>query len=87
MTGDRPPTISIPRDLTERLELARRLYRDYHARCFWHCPRDLEITEELLPFVAKGLRTYGGRQGFILGSKLLSSIGTTHSAQEIDECR
>jgi len=62
---------SPPSNLTERLELANKLYREYHTRCFWHCPRELEITEELLPLVVKGLRTHGGRRGFILASKLL----------------
>ena len=57
--------------LAERLELASRLYREYHTRCFWHCPHDLAITEDLIPFVVKGLRTYGGHRGSILASKLL----------------
>jgi hypothetical protein len=64
-------TIPTPGNLDERLALANQLYREYHTRCFWHCPRDLEITEELLPLVVKGLRTHGGRRGFILASKLL----------------
>jgi hypothetical protein len=54
----------------ERLDLAGRLFREFYATCFWHCPRDLEITEELVAFVAKGLRTYGGRRGFLLAAKL-----------------
>ena len=54
----------------DRLELANQLYREYHARCFWHCPRALVITEELIPFVIKGLRAHGGRRGFILSGKL-----------------
>lgn len=58
-------------NLYERLELARQLYREYHTRCFWHCPRDLDITEDLIPFVVKGLRACGGRRGFILASKIL----------------
>jgi hypothetical protein len=58
----------------ERLELANQLYREYHARCFWHCRRDLEITEELIPFVVKGLRAHGGRRGFILSGKLRPSL-------------
>jgi hypothetical protein len=28
------------------------------------------VTEELLPYVIKGLRTHGGRRGFILSGKL-----------------
>jgi hypothetical protein len=65
-----PTTIPTPRTLCERLELANRLYREFHTRCFWHAPRDLVITEELIPFVVKGLRADGGRRGFILSGKL-----------------
>ena len=79
-------TVSSPRSLSERLELANRLYREYHTLCFWHCRRDLEITEDLIPFVVKGLRTHGGRRGFILASKLVSE-GTTDSSREPLECR
>lgn len=52
------------------LKLANQLYQEYHTRCFWHSPRDLDITEDLLPFVVKGLRTYGGHRGFMLAGKL-----------------
>ena len=54
-----------------RLELANQLFRTFHARCFWHSPRDLVITEEMIPFVVKGLRTHGGRRGFMLAEKLM----------------
>ncbi len=47
-------TISTPRELVGRLRLANQLYREYHTRCFWHCRRELEITEELLRLVVKG---------------------------------
>jgi hypothetical protein len=53
-----------------RLELANRLYCEFYARCFWHCPRDLLITEDLIPLVVKGLRCHGGRRGFILAAPL-----------------
>lgn len=53
-----------------RLLLANELFRTYHSRCFWHSPHDLAITEELIPFVIRGLRTHGGRRGFILAEKL-----------------
>ena len=63
-------TGTTPLTLEERLELANRLYREYHTRCFWHCPRDLVITEEMIPLVVSGLRKHGGRRGFILSGKL-----------------
>ena len=69
-TNPTPPTAPVPLTPEERLKLANRLYRAYHARCFWHCPRDLVITEDLIPLVRNGLRKHGGRQGFILSGKL-----------------
>jgi hypothetical protein len=76
-----PENISVPPEtpsLTEleRLELANRLYQEYYTRCFWHCPRDLLITEELLPLVSNGLRKHGGRRGFILAARLQPARST-----------
>ena len=65
-----PPPTPTPSAGDERLELANQLYREFHTRCFWHSPRDLRVTEDLIPFVVKGLRAYGGRRGFILAAKL-----------------
>jgi hypothetical protein len=67
------PAISTPCDLHEQLRLANLLYREFQSRCFWHSPRDLVITEELIPFVVKGLRTYGGHRGFKLAGRLQPS--------------
>lgn len=53
-----------------RLELAKQLYSEFHSMCFWHCPKDLEITEQRIQFVADGLKKHGGRRGFILSGKL-----------------
>jgi hypothetical protein len=63
-------TTSPPHNLQERLELANCLYREFRHQCFWHSPPDLVITEDLIPFVVKGLRTYGGHRGFKLAGKL-----------------
>jgi hypothetical protein len=65
-------TPTVPASLTPegRLKLANRLYREFHVLCFWHCPPDLIITEDLMPLVVKGLRQHGGRRGFILSGKL-----------------
>ncbi len=67
---DQASTIATPQNLSERLELARDLFQRFHARCFWHSPHDLEITEDLIPFVAKGLRDNGGHVGYMLAGKL-----------------
>ncbi len=58
-----------PQNQAERLELANQLFREFQTRCFWHAPRDLVVTEESIPFVVKGLRTHGGRRGFMLAEK------------------
>ena len=81
-TNQTPPTPT-PGNLDERLKLANQLYREFHTRCFWHSPRDLVITEDLLPFVAKGLRTHGGHLGFALAGRLLPIA----DAREPQECR
>ncbi len=65
-----PPTTATPQNGDERLELANQLFREFHTRCFWHSPHDLVITEDLIPFVVKGLRTHGGHRGFMLAGKL-----------------
>jgi len=77
------PTISTPQNHYERLELARELFQRFHAQCFWHSPRDLKITEDLIPFVAKGLRANGGRCGFVLAGKLQPNA----YERELLECR
>lgn len=55
--------VSHPQNRYEGLELARELFRRFYALCFWHSPPDLEITEDLIPFVIKGLRANGGHWG------------------------
>lgn len=57
-------------ETVDRIALAAQLYREFHASCFWHCPKDLVITEDKVEFVAKGLRAYGGHRGFRLAGKL-----------------
>jgi hypothetical protein len=53
-----------------RVREARRAFRAFHARCFWSSPRDLAITAADLPWVAQRLKTYGGREGWRIGSSL-----------------
>jgi len=70
------------------LELANRLYREYHARCFWHSPRGLIITEDLIPLVVKGLRKHGGRRGFILSGQIKCERATPQGTERVvPECR
>jgi hypothetical protein len=65
--------ITVPECALNRLELARELFDKFYGRCFWHSPRNLEITEDLIPFVMKGLCDNGGRSGFMWAEKLNSA--------------
>jgi hypothetical protein len=81
-------TVTAIHDQMERLELANRLFREFHGLCFWHCPRDLVVTQDMIPLVVKGLRTHGGRRGFMLAGQL-QSIDTFSAALDkgSPECR
>jgi len=52
------------------LERAQELFEKYFEQCFWHMRRDLIITENNLPQIIKGLRTFGGRNGFMEAQEL-----------------
>ena len=58
-----------------RLELARRAFKEFYARCFWSYRSDLEITEDFIPFVVRGLREHGGEP-------LLAGLDRNLSASE-----
>jgi len=75
--------ITVPERALNRLELARVLFDKFYGRCFWHSPRNLKITDDLVPFVVKGLCDNGGRPGFIWAAKL--ELGDFD--QTILECR
>ena len=72
MTDNRelPEHLKFKDDLESRIALAASLYDQFYTRCFWHSPPDLEITEDMIPFVAKGLRTHGGHLGYELASRI-----------------
>jgi hypothetical protein len=79
------PTKTVP---SKVLEQAQQLYREFYTRCFWHCPRDLVITFELIPLVISGLKKHGGHHGFVMAGKLRSEVSTGREpAREILECR
>jgi hypothetical protein len=87
-TPNPTPAIETPPSPSERLELANQLFREFHTRCFWHSPRDLVITEDLIPFVVKGLRRNGGHRGFKLAGKLQPKGATVQGLdRELPECR
>ena len=47
-----------------RLQLAQQAYGDFYAQCFWSYRRDLQITEEDIPFLIRELRASGGHSGY-----------------------
>lgn len=53
-----------------KLRDARKYYRLYHAQCFWSYSESYRITYEDIPWVAETLKKYGGRQLWMLGTKL-----------------
>ncbi len=60
-------------DSTEKpsvLERAQELFEKYYGQCFWHMKHDLIITKVDLPQIIKGLKTYGGRAGYIEATEL-----------------
>jgi hypothetical protein len=57
-------------DRDRRLELARKAFTAFYAQCFWSYREDLEITEEKIPFIIRGLREYGGWSGYRVAAEL-----------------
>jgi hypothetical protein len=47
-----------------KVDEAQRLFREYHARCFWSYQPDSVITEEKIEWVREGLRRHGGMPGW-----------------------
>jgi hypothetical protein len=75
------PRTESARTPESRLELGRRLYREFYAACFWHLKPELVMTEEIIPIILRGLRTHGGRRGFLAAAQLEESEAAP------DKCR
>jgi hypothetical protein len=62
------------RDQDERLQKilgrAQQIFLQYHAKCFWHIRKDLEVTREDITIIQEGLRKYGGLEGLRLADEL-----------------
>ena len=52
------------------VEQAQILFERFYAQCFWHMRRDLIVTERDVPAIVQGLRTHGGRTGFLAAEEL-----------------
>jgi hypothetical protein len=62
--------IKSPQPSESRIELARRLYREFYAACFWHLKPDLVVSEQVIPIILRGLRAHGGRRGLLAAAQL-----------------
>jgi hypothetical protein len=49
---------------------AQQIFTQYHAKCFWHMRKDLNVTLENLSIIQHGLRKYGGLDGLRLAAEL-----------------
>ena len=70
----------------DRLKLAGELFKKYRVRCFWSSPDDLVITEDMIPFVVRRLRHYGGREGFLAAEPLREQPETIRSRDAPRNC-
>ena len=59
-----------PLTTEEKLELARRVFREWFTRCFWSWNPDAVINEQNLPMLIRDLRLNGGHQGYRIAAKL-----------------
>jgi hypothetical protein len=63
-------TIAGPPASPEKLALAQQAFREFHARCFWFMRDEIQITEEEIPEIVRGLRAHGNREAFFIAAKL-----------------
>jgi hypothetical protein len=53
-----------------RLREARRAFRRFHTQCFWSTDPGYRVTLNDIPWVADRVMTYGGRDGWEMGTRL-----------------
>jgi hypothetical protein len=53
-----------------RLREARRAYRRFHTECFWSFDPAYRIRAADIEWVAEHLKKHGGREAWIVGSRL-----------------
>ena len=54
----------------KRLDLARKVFKEFSLQCFWSWPEDAQITEDSIPSIVRGLRLYGGHKGYKIAAEL-----------------
>ena len=56
--------------INPQIKEAQEAFNKFYAQCFWYMRKDMTVTENDLTEIIRGLRHYGGRQGFLLADKL-----------------
>ncbi len=49
---------------------AQHIFTQYHAKCFWHMRKDLNVTLQNLSMIQNGLRKHGGLEGLRIAAEL-----------------
>ena len=57
-------------DRQQRLELARKAFKEFNAQCFWSWNPTAEITDDTIPLIVRGLRLHGGHKGYQIAAEL-----------------
>lgn len=72
-TGGRKSRRRLDREQAQRMVLireARRAFREFHDRCFWSSPANLEMGPGDIAWVIEQLRRHGGRAGWERAERL-----------------
>ncbi len=67
---DQPSTKRVPLETQEKIQLAQQAFRNFHTRCFWFMREDLQVGEEHLETIIRGLRAHRNREAFLLAARL-----------------
>jgi hypothetical protein len=60
-------------DRERRLQLARKVFKDFFAQCFWFVDPALKVEEKHIPMIVRELRLNGGHKGFRIAAELCRS--------------
>jgi hypothetical protein len=63
-------TLFNPLPIAERQALAQEAFIRFHTQCFWFMREDLQVSEEDIESIIRGLRNHGNREAFLIAAKL-----------------
>jgi len=56
--------------MPEKLALAQAAFSKFYISCFWYMREDLQVREENLESIIRGLRAHGNREAFLIAGRL-----------------